>query len=458
MSKLGMAERVSSDWSSIVLSEEDEIKSVADNEEQTKNNNKYIEKAIDDFDLYTELQEKVELAAATGTIASVLRIKNVAVKNGEIVTNPRTKLDIIFLSARQIIPLTVEHGKITEVAFISESKIKNKTEYYVELHCKKWNPNLKIEEYIISNTYLDEQGNEIEKKGIPKEYTFHSEIPLFSICKTPVANPKSIRYKTNGLGFSMYGDAIDALKFCDTTFNNFDKDFYLGGKKLFYSKKIVKMETEQIKEKDGRIIEKQVPIYPDDLTRQQWATYGDEMENLKDKPAVIEYNPSLRVSENIAGVQFALDILSFKCGLGTKYYQFNANGTVTATQYSGERQDLCKNAKKFRRNVNKFIIGIFKGILFIGRVVFKENVTENCIIGLVDQDGFLVDTETAKEEFRKDIAQGIRQPWEYRVKFLGENEEKAKKMVAGEDIENIEEDDEEDNKSKKQQKKGEEEE
>ena len=51
----------------------------------------------------------------------------------------------------------------------------------------------------------------------------------------------------------------------------------------------------------------------------------------------------------------------------------------------------------------------------------------------------MVDTETAKQEFRQDIAQGIRQPWEYRVKFLGEDEEKAKAMVADEEIENIKE-------------------
>ena len=46
----------------------------------------------------------------------------------------------------------------------------------------------------------------------------------------------------------------------------------------------------------------------------------------------------------------------------------------------------------------------------------------------------MVDTETAKQEFRQDIAQGIRKEWEYRVKFFGEDEETAKKMVADEDV------------------------
>lgn len=304
-------------------------------------------------------------------------------------------------------------------------------------------------------------GNELEKKNVPKSYTFNSDIPLFSICKTPIANPCEVDYKTNGLGYSMFGSAIDQLLACDIAYNNFVMDFYLGGKKVFYNKKIVKIETIAVKDKNGRVTERNIPVYPDDITRQQWATYGDEMGQLNDDPAVKEYNPDLRVEEDTKGIQFALDVLSFKAGLGMKYYQFNANGVVTATQYTGDRQDLVKNAKKFRKNVNKFIKGICKASLFLGRVIFKENVTEDCDIELIDQDGFLVDTETAKAEFRQDIAQGIRQAWEYRVKFLGEDEKTAKAMVDGEEIENIEEigkDDTKTNKNKNQQKNEEEEE
>ena len=83
--------------------------------------------------------------------------------------------------------------------------------------------------------------------------------------------------------------------------------------------------------------------------------------------------------------------------------------------------------------------GICKAILLLGRILFKESVSEDCIVTITDKDGFMVDTETAKQEFRQDIAQGIRQPWEYRVKFLGEDEATAKAMVADEEIENIEE-------------------
>ena len=77
--------------------------------------------------------------------------------------------------------------------------------------------------------------------------------------------------------------------------------------------------------------------------------------------------------------------------------------------------------------------------LLLGRILFKEPVTEDCVVNITDKDGFMVDTETAKQEFRQDIAQGIRKPWEYRVKFLGEDKETAKAMVSDEEIKNIEE-------------------
>ena len=304
----------------------------------------------------------------------------------------------------------------------------------------QYKENLQKDIYTISNTYLDENGNEIQKDGIAKQYTINSNIPQFSILKPAIANPLDVSYNNvNGLGFSIYGTAIDQLKACDITYHNFVMDFYLGGKKVFYNKKIVNTKTVMRKDENGNVMEEQIELYPDDITRQQWKTYGDEMTNLKENPAITEYNPELRVEEDKEGIQFALNMLSFKCGLGTKYYEFNGDSVVTATQYMGDRQDLIVNANKHRKNVDEFVSGICKAILLLGRILFKESVTEDCIVKVTDKDGFMVDTETSKQEFRQDIAQGIRQAWEYRVKFFGEDEETAKAMVADQEIEDIEE-------------------
>ncbi len=440
---LGMAKRIAEDWSSVLFTERDEITTKAETDEQTKLNNKYLEKQLKVLKIYKDLPTAIEKAMATGTAGAILRVKHVKVdKQSNLLANDKTKLDIIYVGASQIIPLKVEHGQIIDVAIVSENNIEDKKEYYIELHKLIYNEKLMKEIYEISNTYLDENGEEIYKEGIAKKYTIKSNIPLFSILKPAIANPLDTSYNNvNGLGFSIYGTAIDQLKACDITYNNFVMDFYLGGKKVFYNKKIVNTKTIQKKDSNGNIIEEQIEMYPDDITKQQWKTYGDEMTNLKDDPAITEYNPELRVEEDTQGIQFALNMLSFKAGLGTEYYRFDTGKgmVVTATQYVGDRQDLVINANKHRKNVDEFVSGICKAILLLGRILFKENVTEECTVTITDKDGFMIDTETAKQEFRQDIAQGIRQPWEYRVKFLGEDEKTAKAMIKDEEIENIKE-------------------
>lgn len=432
MYTLGMAKRMSEDWASILFTERDEVTTEASTAKQTELNNKYLDKQLKILRVYKDLPTAIEKAMATGTAGAILRVKHAKIdKQGGLFADERTKTDIIYVSASQIIPLRVEHGEIIDVAIVSENVVNDKKEYYIEIHKLQYKDEKEI--YFISNTYLDEQGNEIQKEDIAKQYTVNSNVPLFSIMKPAIANPINENYNIiNGLGFSVYGTALPQLKACDITYHNFVMDFYLGGKKVFYNKKIV--QTKTIKDSEGREIE--VPIYPDDLTRQQWKTYGNEMQNLQQEPAIKEYNPELRVEEDTAGIQFALNVFAFKGGLGTGYYKFDSGrgNVITATQYVGDRQDLITNANKHRKNVDEFVSGIAKAILLLGRILFKEPVTEDCIVKVTDKDGFMVDTETAKQEFRQDIAQGIRKEWEYRVKFFGEDEETAKKMVADEDV------------------------
>lgn len=438
---LGMAKRIAEDWASILFTERDEITTETNTQDQIKTNNEYLDKQLKRLKVYKDLPVAIEKAMAMGTAGAVLRVKSAKVDSkSNLIADNKTRLDIIYVGANQIIPLRVEHGQIIDIAIVSENNVEDKKEYYIEIHRLEYSKKLEKEVYRISNTYLDKNGNEKQKEGIAKNYTINSNVPLFSILKPAIANPLDTSYNNvNGLGFSIYGTAIDQLKTCDITYNNFVMDFYLGGKKVFYNKKIVNTKTVQRKDENGNMIEEQIELYPDDITKQQWKTYGDEMTNLKDNPAITEYNPELRVEEDKEGIQFALNMLSFKAGLGTKYYEFNGSSVVTATQYVGDRQDLIVNANKHRKNVDEFVSGICKAILLLGRILFKENVTEDCIVKITDKDGFMVDTETAKQEFRQDIAQGIRQAWEYRVKFLGEDEATAKAMVKDEEIEDIKE-------------------
>lgn len=437
MFTMGMAKRVASDWASILYSEKNDVittKAIDSKDvEMNKKNTEYLQKELKRIKFNKALPKIITKASALGTAAAIIRIKNAEVdKDGNIIATNRTKTSIIKIPASQIVPLKVENEEIIDCAFVSENTVQGKKEYYIEIHKLIYKEELKKEVYEIENIFLDENGKEITKK-VPRKYTINSDIPLFAILKTTVDNPYTDEYGETGLGFSVYADAIDQVEAVDITFHNFIMDFYLGGKKVFYNKKITKTAVTEVNGKE--VI---AEIFPDDEIRQQFRQIGDELENANKDDLIKEYNPELRVEENVAGIQMALNLLSFKCGLGTHYYRITTDGRiVTATEYHGSRQDLIENANTYRTELAEFVSGIGKAILLLGRVLFKKEVSENCEIVMENSDGFMTDTDSAKADFRQEVGQGLRKPYEYRMRFYGEDEQTAKKM--------LEEDDEEEN-------------
>ena len=148
MFSLGMAKRLAEDWSSILFTERDEITTKANTDEQTEVNNEYLNNQLKILKVYKDLPIAIEKAMAMGTAGATMRVKHAKVdKQGRLSADKRTKLDIIYLDANQIVPLKVEHGVIIDVAFVSENTIDSKKEYYIELHQLKYNEKLNQEIY-----------------------------------------------------------------------------------------------------------------------------------------------------------------------------------------------------------------------------------------------------------------------------------------------------------------------
>jgi A118 family predicted phage portal protein len=171
-------------------------------------------------------------------------------------------------------------------------------------------------------------------------------------------------------------------------------------------------------------------ITPDDVAQQLFQQVGDGMD-FDAKQMVQEFNPSLRVTENKDGVQAQLDYLSFKCGLGTKRYQFTQSGIKTATEYNGERQELVQHAQRHVIVLKSAIETLCSALLYIGKTFCGADVNPEAVITVNCEDGFVIDNETAKANDRQDIHDGIMQPWEYRVKWYGETKEEAKAAIEG---------------------------
>lgn len=425
---LKMAKKVCEDWASILLNEKTEIV-ISD-----KNSSVFVlgkEKDEDDGgilgdnDFWVKANELIEKTFYSGTGAFVLRLDNMKLSGNKILKDADTKLRIEYLPALNIIPMTINHGKIIDVAFVSEVLQKGEKFIYIETHTLEAGNNAENAKFGTENTYVirnkyfkEEQGSLIEAalpEGILEEFNTGSDIPLFAIIKPNIVNNID---ENNGLGISVFANAIDNLEGVDLAFNNFNRDFKLGGKKVFLN--------EQLTQTD----ENGITLTPDDVAQQLFVGVGDEIIDENGKNNMIhEFNPALRVAENKDGIQGQLDYLSFKCGLGTKHYQFNAGSVVTATQYMGDKQELVQNASKHYIVVRDALKSLIKSILWIGQDVIGVNVKIDSQISVKFDDSYIIDKESERLRDQQEVRDGLMQKWEYRVKHYGEDETTAKKMV-----------------------------
>ena len=416
--RLGMAKRITEDWAALLLNEKTEIVTedkkaaewlMGDESEQGTGG------VLGENNFWAEANELLEKAFAYGTGAFVARADGAKVgENGAIIPDSECRAAIEYVDALSIIPLSVEKSRITEVAFISQFTKRGKDYIYIETHTKGENGN-----YIIENEYFLLEGLQLNKADINEEIARKidtgSNIPWFAFIYPNITC--NLR-ENNGLGMSVYANALDSLKAVDIAYNNFVRDFVLGGKKVFYNKQMLQTNSE------GKT------ITPDDVVQQLFQQVGDGMD-FDAKQMVQEFNPSLRVQENKDGVQAQLDYLSFKCGMGTKRYQFNASGVKTATEYNGERQELVQHAQRHAIIMESALKSLCKALLYIGKAFCGADVDPETPINIKFEDGFVIDDVAARLNDLQEMRDGIMQKWEYRAKWYGETEEEAKAALEG---------------------------
>ena len=134
----------------------------------------------------------------------------------------------------------------------------------------------------------------------------------------------------------------------------------------------------------------------------------------------------LRYEAHEAGVQTALNLVSFKCGMGKDRYNFQDGQVKTATEVISEKSDLYQNLKKHELILESALKGMVRAVLSLLGLDASMEVNINF------DDSIVEDVGAEKQRFLQEIRDGVRQKWEYRVRFFGEDEETAKANVQSE--------------------------
>ena len=378
---LKMAKKVCEDWANMLLNENTQICT------NNKNASALLNEVLDKNNFKVNANALIEKTFALGTGAFALRIDGY-------------KIGIDYITADCIIPINYRNGEITEVAFASDILHKGKHYTYIESHLTDT-----YGSYIITNEYLDETFTPvILDNKVARRYETGSSTPWFTIIKPNITN--NICF-SSPMGISVYANAIDVLKGLDLAYDNLCTDFFLGGKMIMMNEAVIGREENGMR------------IAPQFSKRRLFMSVGD---SIIDGAMYQEYNPLLRVDENRAGINAQLDFLASKCGLGERYYNFDKYDINTATQVMSENSTLFRTVKKHELLLHKALTQLCKSILEIGG--FK-----NTEVSVIFDDSIIEDTSTLKAQDRNDVAMGIMQKYEYRMKYYGEDEQTARKKV-----------------------------
>jgi A118 family predicted phage portal protein len=423
--QLGMGKKVCEDWSSALLGEKPNI---AINGGDTDNSARFVMGnpeeqesggVLGDLKFWKNIKKLTEKAYYSGTGIPVLKLKGLRPgRNGQVLKSPDTQISMQYLPAQCIIPITVKDGRIIDVAFASEDTVKGHKFVYLETHI------IENGSYVITNRYYRNVNGFLTPDKLPdgilERFDTGSPYPFFGIIMPNIVNPIPDNL---GLGCSIFAQSLDCLRGVDYAFNNYVRDSKLGGKKVFYNRELTQVKQGE----DGKIIH----IPPDDIMQQLFVTVGDPY--VEDKKMMVhEFNPDLRVRDNVDAVQGQLDLLAFKVGFGARYYRFDPQSggvTITATQYMGEKQELKQNAANHGEVIAQALKDIIRAILWVGRNLQGQPVDPDATIKVEFSDGYIVSDEEKKAADLQEIRDGIKKPWEYRVRWYGEDEATAKAIL-----------------------------
>lgn len=422
MYSMRMPKKICEDWASLLLNERTGITVGDEGTQKWLTGDNQTGGLLRTLDFWPNANALVELAFRSGTGAFVMTLDGIKTTGaGCVLPSPEAQISMDYLPAECIIPITVKRKRIVDVAFLSEVLLGGESCLFLQTH------ELTESGYEITNEYFrakaddKDKSTEYEKLPLPPGMTEKVKtgggIPWFSIL-----SPNTVKHLPGGtgLGVAVFADALDQVRAVDRAFNNLVKDIELGGKKVFYDRSLVRT----VLDAQGGVVQ----ITPDDVMQQLFMQMGDG-DGLGDDKPVQEYNPSLRVSENVDAVQNALNYLSFKCGLGTRHYQFNADGVTTATQYSGDRQDMRQNVAKHQIHVESALTGIVRAMLWAGKNILGAQVDDSTEITISFDDGYFTDTEAQRALMAQDVRDKVIPGYLYVMQWYDKTEEEAKELV-----------------------------
>ena len=401
---LGMGKKLCEDWANLLMNEKVQITLEGQKEQD------FIDLVLTENNFTVKANEMQEMKSAMGTVAYVPRIIGQEIsESGDIVPGNASGIVLDYVTIENIYPLSWQNGYISECAFSSEVTRGGKDYLYLQIHRREDNGN-----YVIENRIYRYDNEQLADEQLVNVKGFENISPVvhtgsdkrqFVIDRPNIANNINYLLPT---GIAIYANAIDVLQGVDIAYDSYVNEFKLGKKRIM------------VKPSAAQYLDGTPAFDPDDVV------FYVMPEDTEDGAVVTPIDMTLRTAEHNTGIQDQLNILSSKCGFGETYYRFDGGSVATATQVISENSTMFRTIKKMEIVLEQALVELCRILLRMGNTAMNAGLNENVEISIDFDDSIIEDKATDFSRDMQLLSAGIMNDWEFRMKWMNEDEATAK--------------------------------
>lgn len=302
----------------------------------------------------------MQLVKALGTGALVAYLDNGVLK-------------INYMKAPNIVILRANADEVIDVLFWSKTKTQKGYEYIFNMHILD-----ESEGYIIYNAKKIEQDKSALDVDLGEMAEIHTKsyISRFGMLFTPEVNNFDI---DSPYGISSYANAIDEIFVTDRAYDSMDNEIHLGKKRIYVSPGALNCNIDE----EGNT----TPVFDaDDVAH--YVLPGET-----DKDLIKETTGDLRIDAISSAVQYNLNIVTSKVGLGHNYYKFKDGEVyVNTDNVISSNSDVYRKIKKQQNIITKAITNLIYAIAELIGIKQKFSVS------VFYDDSIIEDTEKTQKQ------------------------------------------------------------
>lgn len=376
-----------------------------------------------------ELQSKVEgsqraeyLDAIYQSVRGNLRIQTeYAFAKGGMIFKPYVTekgIAVQYIQADSFFPLEYDSEQISRCAFLDQFRRGDDIYSRVELHTLKGNI-LTIKNRAFLSRAEGMLGSEIPVSTVPKWSELASEIKIagvkklpFGYFKVPLGNNVD---SMSQIGTSVYAKAIGRIRTADRRYSQIDWEYEAKEAAVHVAQSLLKYRP------DTDCFE-----YPGGKERLYRSVEYNS--GATDKPLLDTFSPDIRDQSYYNGWNHQLRLVEFDCNLAYGTLSDPNNTDKTAEEIRASKQRSYSFVESCQTALQRALEDLVEGMAFWCDI-YALCPPGGYKVSSVWDDSIVVDTEQERQTDRADVAMGVMQLYEYRMKWYGEDEETAKKMV-----------------------------